>query len=231
MPEPGQREFEKFRKGEQGVLSMTYLPSLFTILFVLTGCADFRMNRSYLSEMEQEDDRIFDAGEDFPILAGDSGEGWRNDKELSERTPASAEDLADRRAQSSLTRELKELENTQPENAFKLYQKYRDRLGSTSEKIYFLKLRPSEREEYLRGRSLIEDQRSRAITPFERMSALRTSRIMMGMSKDDVAQSFGRPLRVEIAGNPSYENERWVYTRNGATKYVYFESGKVEGWE
>jgi hypothetical protein len=43
--------------------------------------------------------------------------------------------------------------------------------------------------------------------------------------------TFGRPTRVEVAGNPSYENERWLYSVNGATKYIYFESGRVEGWE
>jgi outer membrane protein assembly factor BamE (lipoprotein component of BamABCDE complex) len=51
------------------------------------------------------------------------------------------------------------------------------------------------------------------------------------MSKSDVMNHLGHPTRVEVAGNPSYENERWLYTRNGASNYVYFEAGHVEGWE
>ena len=42
---------------------------------------------------------------------------------------------------------------------------------------------------------------------------------------------MGKPMRVEIAGNPRYENERWLYRMNGASKYIYFESGQVQGWE
>ncbi len=51
------------------------------------------------------------------------------------------------------------------------------------------------------------------------------------MSKNDIVASLGKPARVEIAGNPSYENERWVYQFNGSSKYIYFESGVVQGWE
>ena len=52
----------------------------------------------------------------------------------------------------------------------------------------------------------------------------------LNMTKEDVISSWGRPDRVDIAGKPSYENERWVYRRDGAVKYIYFEAGKVGGW-
>jgi hypothetical protein len=51
------------------------------------------------------------------------------------------------------------------------------------------------------------------------------------MSKTQVLQSWGEPARVDIAGNPSNENERWLYSMNGASKYIYFEAGEVQGWE
>ena len=63
------------------------------------------------------------------------------------------------------------------------------------------------------------------------MFGLRKSNAVTGMSKSDVMNNWGEPRRVEIAGNPSFENERWLYSVNGATKYIYFESGRVQGWE
>jgi hypothetical protein len=57
------------------------------------------------------------------------------------------------------------------------------------------------------------------------------ARVGMGMSKDEVLDQLGRPRKVEVAGNPANENERWGYLANGAMKYIYFESGYVEGWE
>jgi hypothetical protein len=50
------------------------------------------------------------------------------------------------------------------------------------------------------------------------------------MSKDDVSSSWGKPMRRDVAGNPSQGNERWSYYRNGVLKYIYFAGGKVEGW-
>jgi hypothetical protein len=51
------------------------------------------------------------------------------------------------------------------------------------------------------------------------------------MKKGQVMASIGRPSKVEVAGNPQDENERWLYHMNGASKYIYFESGEVQGWE
>lgn len=60
-----------------------------------------------------------------------------------------------------------------------------------------------------------------------------------GMTPSEVRESWGEPDTVEYAGDPVYENERWQYTtqvstENGykqETRYVYFESGRVAGWE
>lgn len=57
------------------------------------------------------------------------------------------------------------------------------------------------------------------------------ARVGMGMTKEEVMDQLGRPTKVEVAGNPENENERWGYLANGAMKYIYFESGYVEGWE
>lgn len=57
------------------------------------------------------------------------------------------------------------------------------------------------------------------------------AKVGMGMTKEEVMDQLGRPSKVEVAGNPENENERWGYLANGAMKYIYFESGYVEGWE
>ena len=63
--------------------------------------------------------------------------------------------------------------------------------------------------------------------------------ISKGMSRDAVIQSWGSPDFEEHAGNPIYGNERWVYNKQVSTdqgykqerRLVYFESGRVVGWE
>ena len=43
-------------------------------------------------------------------------------------------------------------------------------------------------------------------------------------------QNWGRPDRMDVAGDPKFQNERWAYQRDGVTNYIYFENGRVEGW-
>lgn len=66
-----------------------------------------------------------------------------------------------------------------------------------------------------------------------------TDNIHLGMQKNRVKRSLGLPSQVEVAGNPKYGNERWVYVRSVPTldgyykekKVIYFEGGSVVGWE
>lgn len=63
--------------------------------------------------------------------------------------------------------------------------------------------------------------------------------ITLGMSQDWVKKSWGAPDLVEVAGNPIYKNERWKYKKYVSSvegyklqkRIVYFEGGKVVGWE
>ena len=65
------------------------------------------------------------------------------------------------------------------------------------------------------------------------------SHLQIGMNKRKVTLSLGEPSQREVAGNPKYENERWIYNRriptlNGEYQerhIIYFESGSVVGWE
>jgi hypothetical protein len=210
---------------------MKYCCILFSGFFLVASCSQFQTGRSFLTEMDHDDSSSFDAGSDFPIMIGDTGRTWRNEKEVIERTPASKYELLERKEERSLMAELHDVERTQSEHAQQLYELHKSKFGTVSEKIYFLKLSHSEREQYLQSRGFIDSSASRPIGTSERMHVLGRTEIFPGMSKDDVQGKWGRPLRVEIAGNPRYENERWAYSYNGATKYIYFEAGKVEGWD
>jgi len=211
-------------------MSLKSLP-LFIFLALPVGCAQFQTGRSFLSEMEHDDTRFFEPRNDFPVVAGDTGRDWSTDKEMRARTPASERDVANDLHSRALMRELRSLEQSQSEESLEFYDKHKHQLSTTSEKIYFLKLPPYDRREYLMSRGFIEEPKTAMFSLQQRSVAMQKQDILLGMSKDDVLQSWGKPVRVEIAGNPRYENERWLYSVNGASKYIYFEAGQVGGWE
>ncbi len=217
---------------EQGCFMRRRLVLISTVaLTSLVGCSQFENNgRTYLTEMEQDDSSFFAPREDFPIVAGDTGRFWSTEKERKARTPASIHDVEMDRAHVALENERRDLEENQSESAREFYNEHKNKLSNTSEKIYFLRLPKSERREYLMSRGLITEKPSKEAQE-NRISAVSHSEIMLGMNKSDVMASLGNPSRVEVAGNPSYENERWIYRVNGAMKYIYFESGQVGGWE
>jgi hypothetical protein len=70
-------------------------------------------------------------------------------------------------------------------------------------------------------------------------SVVESNDIALGMPQPLVMKSWGEPESVEVSGNPKLKNERWRYVRYVSTqdgfkpekKIVYFEGGKVVGWE
>lgn len=58
--------------------------------------------------------------------------------------------------------------------------------------------------------------------------------IALGMNRFEVARLWGDPREVEPSGNPEYGNERWIYWNGlsylSSEKVVYFENGRVVGW-
>lgn len=201
------------------------------LLSLPMSCTQFQTGRTYLTEMEHDDSRFFSPAEDFPIVGGDSGRTWNTEEEQRARTPASKEEYSEDRIARFLRQELRELEAIQSERGLKFYDEHKHQLRTVSERIYFLKIPPYERRDYLVGRGFITEPKSQLATANERMFAIEKKDIMMGMTKDDVLGSWGKPVQVEVAGNPRNENERWLYRMNGASKYIYFESGEVQGWE
>lgn len=60
--------------------------------------------------------------------------------------------------------------------------------------------------------------------------AIEKRQIMAGMTQDEVRQAWGNPNAINRSGGKSGEREQWVYHRGSDAQYIYFESGKVTGW-
>ena len=203
--------------------------SLFTLILSigLSSCA-FMSQRTYTDEMESQEEGMFVPNRDFQVVSGDSGDASISRRELLRRTPASRLEKEKYFEDLTLEDELAKLEDEQSQGMSEHYVRYRDRLKTKSEKIYFLKLATiRDRDDYLVSKGLYQGQHSN-VSPQEE-SAISNHELAQGMDKEAVLKSWGRPDLVEVAGNPKYENERWVYKRNRKTEYVYFEGGQVEG--
>jgi hypothetical protein len=62
--------------------------------------------------------------------------------------------------------------------------------------------------------------------------------VVPGMEMTDVRAALGDPMDVSTAGDPASGNERWDYSLGltgrqslGARRTLYFENGKLVGWE
>jgi hypothetical protein len=117
------------------------------------------------------------------------------------------------------------------------YNKILPNFESTQEKIDFLNLANFEEKQiWIRESEILNRNKT---TPSEVVSIIEQNDIAVGMTEDWVKQSWGDPDKVEFAGNPEFRNIRWKYLKQIPTpqgykqeiKLVYFEGGKVVGWE
>lgn len=108
---------------------------------------------------------------------------------------------------------------------------------SEEERIYFLRLSDlSSRQRWAQQRGLSTDAKKH--NP-EVIKLIERNDIAAGMHKQAVVESWGDPDAIEAAGNPIYENERWLYTKMISSdegyekqqRIIYFEAGRVVGWE
>lgn len=125
-------------------------------------------------------------------------------------------------------------------------------LDSPKERVNYSKILPlfandQEKIEYLSVPSLEGRQAwvnrnklwNRDKTNPDFMAVAEAQDITLGMSQELVRKSWGDPTQIEHSGNPIYKNERWKYIRDLPTasgykrerRYVYFEGGRVVGWE
>jgi hypothetical protein len=117
------------------------------------------------------------------------------------------------------------------------YYNYRPYLPDDGEKITFLELPTVEaRDKYAMAKGIYF--KNPKFSPDVR-EAVQNSDIILGMPKEAVIQSWGEPEVMEVAGSALYGNERWKYVEFVTTqegyqreeRIVYFQNGKVAGWE
>jgi len=63
--------------------------------------------------------------------------------------------------------------------------------------------------------------------------AIQTRDIILGMTRQDVMESWGQPAQREVAGSGSRGHERWIYGSRynfSGSRTVIFEDGRVAGW-
>jgi hypothetical protein len=119
----------------------------------------------------------------------------------------------------------------------KQYFEVRSALKNDRERIQFLSLPTYEARARLaqsRGYGHQDETYSDEVA-----KTIENNDIALGMSQKGVTESWGDPDVVETAGNALYGFERWKYNRyvSGDEGYkkelriVYFEGGRVVGWE
>lgn len=210
-------------------------------IFLLSACS-LLDRRDFSEEMGEYvyDEPMFSAHRDFMVMSGDSGRYHRNSREIKSRTPASFKDRYDDMHSQSLNRELRHYEARLTENEYYEFSRMKDKIGSVSEQIYYLRLNERERREYLEIRKIkeIPQRDSRGYhghgpqrvafhpTPTRKIK----DDVTLGMEMDEVVGNWGTPEKRDIAGDPKFKNERWAFRKNGKIKYIYFESGRVQGW-
>lgn len=199
-------------------------------MIVTSACSLMLPDRSFIEEMERENEAFYSPGIDFPVVSGDTGETKRNKEEILARTPASRRSKYIQDSMASLGSELREKEAELSDGESERYRKNKSLLSTDSDKIYYLNLTPSERTSYIQAKKEdLEDEVLQKKDLFKKRS-IHSSELFLGMLKSEVVNLWGKPSRVEIAGNPKNQNERWSFVEDGNVKQVYFEDGKVQGW-
>lgn len=205
------------------------------ILFVfvtatMSSCSLMLPDRSFIAEMEREDSGFLNPGQDFPVVSGDSGSTGRSREEILSRTPASQRSQRYTKESASLREELVRKEEALTEEEAQQYARDRKFLQTDSDKLYYLSLTPYERNTYAQTiRMDLEEELDQRRNMVQRRS-IHGSELFLGMDKKEVVEVWGKPARVEIAGNPKNQNERWSFVEDGNVRQVYFEGGRVQGW-
>ena len=200
-------------------------------LWMSSGCSLMK-HQSFLSQMNQNTDGFFVPGKRFPVASGDKGKAFRNRDDIRKRTPLSKRKKSEFAWKKSLEDELYNKEKALNPREYEEYMDSTAYLGHISEKIYYLNLSAHQRKNYIKGKQFREKkyrQKKRGIS-FLKMKEFGRNEIRPGMDKREVLERWGRPVRVDVAGNPAKQNERWSFYHSGRLRQIYFEKGLVQGW-
>ena len=119
----------------------------------------------------------------------------------------------------------------------KQYYYYKPMMKSDAERIRFLRIPSIEgRDRYAQQLDLVKK-----FNDFDdnTLALIEDNDIAIGMNQQAVKESWGDPDNVEVAGKEIYGNQAWKYTKmvssnegyKKETRIIYFESGRVIGWE
>lgn len=144
----------------------------------------------------------------------------------------------DERQNLSQKTKLKQMENSlTSKKEIDQYSKSLPFFNTTQERLDFLNQPGFEaRQKWLSEKKFY--QRSNLVQS-DMKDLVEAQDIAIGMPQNLVRKSWGEPERIDVSGNPDFRNERWLYHRQISTpdgfktekKFVYFEGGKVIGWE
>lgn len=189
-----------------------------TTVLIVTGCSTF--------------ERHPDSGYSKSVQRG-SKSGWIRSEENLLQTEK--EEVAPK---INSKFRLKQLENQlSSRRELEQYSKALPWFKNDEEKINFLELTEFEQ----RQRWLIENnfyvRQGKVRTQLK--DVVEAQDIALGMTEDLVRKSWGEPEIVEISGVPQFKNHRWKYNRYISSvdgykpekKIIYFEGGRVIGWE
>ncbi|EQC46288.1 lipoprotein [Bacteriovorax sp. DB6_IX] len=198
----------------------------------LTSCGPISISRSFVDEMDDQGDEYLVAGKNFDVLPGDSGAHPYQKEDMMSRTPDRHEDYPEWSERQRIRKELTQKLSALSEEQQIWFRRNEHLFANDSQKLYFLGLSQSERDDYLVSihSKKISSTTKRAPASKFRYSPRASREVFMGMPKDQVVNLWGQPHRVDVAGDPRYENERWTFYENGQRKYIYFAKGRVEGW-
>jgi len=83
-------------------------------------------------------------------------------------------------------------------------------------------------ERRAKGREIVDQRAKEARQRRLIKEAIRNKQVMIGMTKDDVIASWGRPDDINRSISASGTSEQWVYERGDYdSQYVYFDNGVV----
>ncbi len=117
------------------------------------------------------------------------------------------------------------------------YYRAKPLLKNDSERMRFLSIgSTTKRDRYLASIGIDGEN---IVHPPEIQQLIEENDIAAGMTKQAVREAWGAPDGVEVAGNPMYGNEQWHYSEQVTSsegymtekRLVYFEGGRVVGWE
>jgi hypothetical protein len=86
-------------------------------------------------------------------------------------------------------------------------------------------------EKILRDKQIaLEKKREQAINrqPKDMQTLIRKNKIQLGMNKEQVTLSWGRPEKINESVGRWGVHEQWVY---GSGTYLYFENGVLTSWQ